>query len=87
MFVILNFMKRFFRALSFTVFVFGFSGWVYIAHNAVFHPETLRLPLTHVLPYPREDIFGMWCFGLSFVSLFVYMFLSDDRFHPKKRDV
>jgi hypothetical protein len=71
-------MKKMFRALSFTVFVFGFSGWVYIAQNAVHHPETLRLPLTHLLPFPREDTFGIVCFALSFLALFTYMYLKED---------
>lgn len=71
-------MKRFIRALSFTVFVFGFAGWIYIAQNAVYHPETLPLPLTHLLPYPREDIFGIVCFGASFIALFVYRFLKEE---------
>ena len=71
-------MKKTFRALSFTVFVFGFSGWVYIAQNAVHHPETLRLPLTHLLPFPREDTFGIVCFALSFLALFTYMYLKED---------
>jgi TRAP-type C4-dicarboxylate transport system permease small subunit len=66
-------MIRTIRALSFTVFVFGFAGWVYIAQNATHHPETLGLPLTHFLPYPREDTFGAACFALSFVALFVYV--------------
>lgn len=72
-------MLRLIRALSFTVFVFGFAGWIYIANNAVHHPETLALPLTHFLPYPREDTFGTACFALSFVALFVYMYLRDDK--------
>jgi len=67
------------RALSFTIFVFGFSGWVYISQNAVHHPETLHLPLTHLLPFPREDTFGAICFTLSFIALFTYMYLKEDR--------
>jgi hypothetical protein len=70
-------MKRFIRSLSFTVFVFGFAGWIYIAGNAVFHPETLPLPLTHLLSWPREDTFGAACFALSFVSLFIYRFVKE----------
>lgn len=71
--------KRTARALSFTVFVFGFSGWVYIAQNAVHHPETLALPLTHLASFPREDTFGAVCFALSFLALFVYMYLREER--------
>jgi hypothetical protein len=72
-------MRRILRAFSFSVFVFGFMGWFYIAQNAVHHPETLALPLTHLLPYPREDTFGIVCFGLSFIALFVYMYLREDK--------
>lgn len=74
-------MKRIVRALSFTVFVFGFSGWIYIAQNAVNHPETLALPLTHFASFPREDTFGVVCFGLSFIALFVYMYMREDKPH------
>jgi hypothetical protein len=70
--------KRTIRALSFTVFVFGFAGWVYIAQNAVFHPATLPLPLTHLAPFPREDTFGVTCFALSFLALFIYMYVRED---------
>jgi hypothetical protein len=72
-------MKNFISALSFTIFVFGFAGWIYIAQNAVNHPETLSLPLTHLAPFPREDIFGIVCFGLSFIALFVFRYLKEDR--------
>lgn len=72
-------MKRIIVALSFTVFVFGFAGWIYIAQNAVYHPETLALPLTHFVPFPREDTFGVICFALSFIALFVYMYLREDK--------
>jgi len=70
-------MLKMLRALSFSVFVFGFAGWFYIAQNAVHHPETLALPLTHLAPFPREDTFGIACFGLSFISLFVHMYLRE----------
>lgn len=63
---------KFVRALSLTIFVFGFAGWVYIAGNAVFHPETLSWPLTHFAPWPREDTFGAVCFGSSFIAFFVW---------------
>lgn len=67
------------KALSFTLFVFGFGGWFYIAENAVFHPVTLAMPLTHLLGWPREDTFGVICFIISFASLFVYMMIKDER--------
>lgn len=60
------------KALSFTLFVFGLAGWIYIAGNAWFHPRTLPLQLTHFLPYPREDTFGAICFAVSLIAFFVW---------------
>lgn len=51
-----------------TVALYAFAGWVYIALNAVVHPETLRLPLTHFVDWPREDTFGAACFAVSFAT-------------------
>ncbi len=50
---------------------YSFAGWVYIAANAVSHPDTLSLPLTHLAPWPREDTFGAACFAISFTSALV----------------
>ena len=71
-------MIRFFKAFTFTLFLHSFAGWFYIAENAAFHPETLSWPLTHLAPWPREDTFGIICFGVSIVSLFVYMLIKDE---------
>ncbi len=70
-------MIKFLQALTLTLFVFGFAGWAYIAMNAVFHPQSLSWPLTHLLPYPREDTFGIVCFGLSAISFFVWNLIKD----------
>ncbi len=67
------------KSLLFTTAIFGFAGWFYIAENAVFHPETLALPLTHLANFPREDTFGVICFVISFLSLFSYMLIKDIR--------
>ena len=72
---------RYIRAASFTLFVFGFAGWFYIAQNAVFHPETLHLQLSHLLPWPHEDTFGAVSYAVSFIALFTYMLVKDD---PKR---
>ena len=73
---------RFIRALTLTLFVFGFAGWVYIAAVALVHPRTLGLQLTHFYKYPHEDTFGAICFAVSFVSFFVYNLLGGE---PPKR--
>jgi hypothetical protein len=67
------------KALSLTLFVYGFAGWIYIAFNAVFHMQTLSMPLTHLLPYPREDTFGIICYAVSFVSFFIYNLVKDHK--------
>jgi hypothetical protein len=66
------------RALSFTTFVFGLLGWLYVVGNAWIHQETLAMPLTHLTPWIREDTFGIICFGVSFVSLFVWKMSEPD---------
>jgi hypothetical protein len=65
-------MRKVFQSLTLTGFVFGFAGWFYIAENAVFHPITLHLQLTHFYKYPHEDTFGAICFAVSLVSFFIY---------------
>ncbi|MDE1924555.1 MAG: hypothetical protein KGH79_00010 [Patescibacteria group bacterium] len=60
------------RALFLTLFVFGLLGWLYIVLNAEVHMQTLSLPLTHFLPYPREDTFGVICFITSALSFFLW---------------
>ena len=67
-----KFMLKFLKALSFTLFVFGLLGWIYIVINATFHPQTLPLQLTHFAPYPREDTFGEISFIVSLVSFFIW---------------
>jgi hypothetical protein len=70
-------MKKVLLSLALTLFIFGFAGWVYIALNAVFHPETLSWPLTHLLPFPREDTFGAVCFAVSAASFFLWHVFKD----------
>ena len=67
------------KALSLTLFVHSFAGWVYIANNAVFHPQTLSMGLTHFAPWPREDTFGIICFAVSLISFFVWNLVRDSR--------
>jgi len=70
------------EALLRTLALYGFAGWGYIALNAVVHPETLKLPLTHLADWPREDTFGVICFAVSMVSFFGVQFLRLRRVPP-----
>ena len=56
------------EAILITVGLYSFAGWIYIAVNAVVHPDSLHWPLTHFASWPHEDTFGALCFALSFVS-------------------
>lgn len=70
--------RRLLRAVLRTAALYGFAGWAYIALNAVNHPETLELPLTHVVDWPREDTFGIASFAVSALSFFLLQLLRDD---------
>ena len=67
---------RFLRSLSLTLFIFGLLGWIYIVINSEVHMQTLSMPLTHLLPYPREDTAGIISFVVSMVSFFVWDYLK-----------
>lgn len=67
------------RSLSFTLFIFGLLGWLYIVGNAEMHPDTLSLPLTHLLDFPREDTFGILCFIVSGISFFVWNLAREEK--------
>jgi hypothetical protein len=43
------------------LFVHSVLGWVYILLNAVSHPSTLDMRLTHFYAWPREIDFGVAC--------------------------
>jgi hypothetical protein len=69
--------RKILQSLTLTFFVFGFAGWIYIAENAVFHPATLHLHLTHFANWPHEDTFGAMCFLVSFISFLVYNLIKE----------
>lgn len=66
------------QSATLTGFVFGVLGFVYIAGNAWFHPESLAWPLTHHFAFPREDDFAIICFATAMVSFFIYNLIKDD---------
>jgi hypothetical protein len=50
------------------VLVHSAIGWVYIAMNALSHPWTLGLRLTHFSEWPHEGDFGVACFAVMLAS-------------------
>jgi hypothetical protein len=67
--------------------VYTFLAWVYVALCALVAPETLHLPLIHLLAWPHEDTFGVMCFVLSFVSALGWQLLRARRCHPLNADL
>ena len=67
------------ESLFLTLFVFGLLGWMYIVLSTIFHPQTLPIQLTHLLPYPREDTAGIISFIVSFFSFFAWNMVKDEK--------
>ena len=72
-------MRKIVQAASFTLFIFGLLGWLYIAAVSLVHPETLTIHLTHFATWPREDTFGIVSFAVSFVSFFIWNLVKDNK--------
>ena len=53
------------RAVLTTVGGLCTAGWLYIAGNALHHPQTLHLGLTHFARRPTEAQFGIACLVVS----------------------
>ena len=65
------------KAVTLTGALYGFFGWFYIMLNAVIHPETLKLQVTHLTPFLREDTFGILCFLISIICFFIWNLYKD----------
>lgn len=52
--------------------VYGLLLWIYVAICGIVVPDTLALPLTHLVPHLREDTSGFLGFGISFVGFVCY---------------
>jgi hypothetical protein len=64
--------KKIIERVAFTIFLFSLIGGIYIIVNSWVHPQTLTLPLTHLLSWPREDNFGIACGIISFFSFLIW---------------
>lgn len=60
------------REVSLAIAIYGMIGWVYVAVCALTAPDTLALPLTHLVPWLREDTSGVISFVLSFAGFVTY---------------
>jgi hypothetical protein len=60
------------RQLSLAIAIYGMVEWIYVAICSLTAPDTLALPLTHLLPWLREDTSGAISFVLSFAGFVTY---------------
>jgi hypothetical protein len=60
------------RELSLAIALYGLAGWIYVAICSLAAPDTLVLPLTHLVPWLREDTSGVISFILSFLGFLTY---------------
>jgi hypothetical protein len=67
---------RLISALSLGATVYGLLLWVYVAICGIVVPYTLSLPLTHLIPFLREDTSGDLGFAISSVGFIVYHFIT-----------
>lgn len=74
-------MKKILEPLCLTLFIYGLLGWLYIVLNSAVHPESLSWPLTHFLPYPREDTAGVVAFVVSMLSFFAWNIVRKSHTH------
>jgi len=71
--------------LSLSLAVYGMVGWVYVAILGLVAPNTLHLPLTHLLPHLREDTSGVISFIISFIGFVIYRIIRDNLCHLRPR--
>jgi hypothetical protein len=64
------------REISLALAVYGMAGWIYVGLCALVAPTTLALPLTHLMPWLREDTAGVLSFIVSFLGFVSYRLTS-----------
>ena len=67
---------RLISALSLGATIYGLLLWVYVAICGIIVPNTLSLPLTHLIPFLREDTSGDLGFAISSMGFIVYHFIT-----------
>lgn len=65
------------------VLVHSLIGWVYVAMNALSHPWTLDIRLTHFSEWPHEGDFGIACFVVFLASATLLGGLTGSQRQPR----
>jgi hypothetical protein len=66
------------REVSLALALYGMAGWIYVGLCALVAPQTLALPLTHLVPSLREDTAGVLSFLVSFLGFISYRITRRD---------
>ncbi|HLE54158.1 MAG TPA: hypothetical protein VI999_02800 [Thermoplasmata archaeon] len=85
--------SRLFRSLVLTTWVFSFLLWLYIVARILVDDVDVHTPFLDSVPSVSFSALGVFSFGVSFLSMFVYLWLwgSFDRSpmilrSPKERE-
>ncbi len=70
--------RRIVREISLGLAVYAMAGWIYVAISALVAPQTLALPLTHLMPHLREDTSGVIAFFISLLAFISYRLTRED---------
>jgi hypothetical protein len=65
------------KAVGELFFVFGLLGWIYGILFQFRYPQWLTLPLTHLTPWLRVDVFTMISFVASAIGFLVWMVMRE----------
>ncbi len=67
--------SRFLRSLVLTTFLFSFLLWLYVVLRIVVNGVDVHWPFVDSVPSISVSAVGAFSFGLSFLTLFVYLWL------------
>ena len=61
-----------FKVVGELLFLFGLLGWIYGILIALVYPSWLTLPLSHLTPDLRQDIFTIYAFVISAIGFVIW---------------
>src|SRR5213594_4329594 len=67
--------SRFFRSLVLTTWVFSVLLWLYIVARIIVNQVDVHMPFVDSVPSLSFSAMGAFAFGLSFLSMFIYLWL------------
>jgi predicted PurR-regulated permease PerM len=75
------------QAVAETAAILGTALVIYLSCNAFMHPETLRMQLTHLLPWPSEGTVRVIALAICLVSVATRRYLRATATRPRQAAV